>query len=56
MFEIIVNIVAAIIWQINAVFYYKLYRCFSKITYLCLSIIMEIIAVFHILIFIGLIR
>ena len=56
MFEIIVNIVAAIIWQINAVLYYKNYRCFSKITFLCLSIIMEILVIFHILIFIGLIK
>lgn len=56
MFEIIANIVAAIIWQINTVLYYKIYRRFSKITYLCLSITMEIIVILHILILIGVIK
>ena len=56
MFEIIFNIVAAIIWQINAVLYYKNYRRFSKITFLCLSVMMEIIVILHILILIGVIK
>ena len=55
MFEIIAIIAAAIMWQINAVLYYKNYRRFSKIIFLCLSIMMEILVIFHILIFIGVI-
>ena len=56
MFEIIFNTVAAIIWQINAVLYYKNYCRFSKTTFLCLSIMMEIIVILHILILIEVIK